>query len=114
MIRSAERPGAKKLALAASMLLIVAACGGGGEKIVTGLVVEAVERNLAEIELLRVRGSDGRVWEFSTEGSVGISAAHLRQHQVLGERVTVTYKEEGGRLIAVDVRDAVAPGRYGR
>ena len=96
------------------MLLIVAACGGGGEKIVTGLVVEAVERNLAEIELLRVRDGDGRVWEFSTEGPVGISAAHLRQHQVLGEKVAVTYKEEGGRLIAVDVRDAVAPGRYGR
>ena len=31
-----------------------------------------------------------------------------------GEKVTVTYKEKDGRLIAVDVRDAVAPGRYGR
>ena len=93
------------------MLLIVAACGGGGEKVVTGLVVEAVERNLAEIELLRVRDGDGRVWEFSTQGSVGMTAAHLRQHQVLGEKVTVTYNEENGRLIAVDVRDAVAPGR---
>ncbi len=43
-----------------------------------------------------------------------MTAAHLRQHQVLGEKVTVTYKEKDGRLIAVDVRDAVAPGRYGR
>ncbi|MCH7842736.1 MAG: hypothetical protein IID01_08225 [Chloroflexi bacterium] len=100
--------------MAAAVLFIAVACGGGGEKVVTGLVVEAVERNLAEIELLRVRDGDGRVWEFSTEGSVGISAAHLRQHQVLGEKVTVTYKEKDGRLIAVDVRDAVAPGRYGR
>ena len=114
MIRSAERPGAKKLTLAAAVLFIAVACGGGGEKVVTGLVVEAVERNLAEIELLRVRDGAGRVWEFSTDGSVGISAAHLRQHQVLGEKVTVTYKEKDGRLIAVDVRDAVAPGRYGR
>ena len=114
MTASAERPGPRKLALAASILFIVAACGGGGEKVVTGVVVEAVERNLAEIELLRVRDGDGRVWEFSTQGSVGMTAAHLRQHQVLGEKVTVTYKEEGGRLIAVDVRDAVAPGRYGR
>ena len=114
MTASTERAGPRIVALAASMLLILAACGGGGEKVVTGLVVEAVERNLAEIELLRVRDGDGRVWEFSTEGSVGISAAHLRQHQVLGEKVTVTYKEKDGRLIAVDVRDAVAPGRYGR
>ena len=111
MTASTERLGPRKLALAASMLLIVAACGGGGEKVVTGLVVQAVERNLAEIELLRVRDGGGRVWEFSTEGPVGMTAAHLRQHQVLGERVTVTYKEENGRLIAVDVRDAAAPGR---
>ena len=101
----------KKLALAAvSALLIVVACGGsGGERSVTGLVLEAVARDLVEIELLRVRDADGRVWEFTTEGNVGISAAHLKQHQVLGEMVLVTYMEEGGSLIATDVSDAPAP-----
>ena len=95
-------------------LLLIAACGGGGDKEVTGLVLEAVERDLVEIELLRVRDDDGRVWEFSTEGTVGVSAAHLRQHQLAGEKVLVTYREERGRLIAVDVRDAPVRGRYGR
>ncbi len=100
-----------RLALAAAAVLLVAvACGGGGEKSVTGLVLEAVERDLVEIELLRVRDADGRVWEFTTEGPVGINAAHLRQHQVLGERVVVAYTEENGRLIATDVRDAPEPG----
>lgn len=110
-------PALKKMALAVVVvgpLLLIAACGGGGDKEVTGLVLEAVERDLVEIELLRVRDDDGRVWEFSTEGPVGVSAAHLRQHQLAGEKVLVTYREERGLLIAVDVRDAPVRGRYGR
>ena len=109
------RLGPRNLALAAAagaaVLLITVACGGGGEKVVTGLVIEAVERDLVEIELLRVRDSDGKIWEFSTEGPVGISAAHLRQHQVLGESVVVAYTEYRGSLIATDVSDAPAPAR---
>ena len=95
-----------KLGLAAAAVLLVAVACGGGEKTVTGIVLEAVERDLVEIELLRVRDADGRVFEFTTKGPVGINAAHLRQHQVLGERVVVTYTEENGSLIATDVSDA--------
>ena len=94
-----------KLGLAAAAVLLVAVACGGGEKTVTGIVLEAVERDLVEIELLRVRDVDGRVFEFTTKGPVGINAAHLRQHQVLGERIVVTYTEENGSLIATDVSD---------
>ncbi len=103
------RPALMKMVLAAMLgaaLLVIAAGCGGGEKQVTGLVLEAVERNFSEIESLRVRDDDGRTWEFLTDGPVGASAAHLRQHQLAGERVIVTYREDGGRLIAVDVKDA--------
>ena len=114
MIPTIGPRGTKRLvsALAAGMavLLIAAACGGDSEKTVTGLIVEAVERDLVEIELLRVRDDDGKVWTFSTEGPVGINAAHLRQHQVLGEKVVVTYSVYRGDLIATDVRDLMAPG----
>ena len=114
MTQVLERPGLKKVSTAmvagAVILMIGLACGGGGEKTVTGLVIEAVERDLVEIELLRVRDLDGTVWEFSTEGPVGISAAHLRQHQVLGESVIVTYRKYRGNLIATDVRYATDPG----
>ena len=109
-----EWPGLRKvrlvIAAVAAVLLIGLACGDGGDKTVTGLVIEAVERDLVEIELLRVLDSDGRVWEFSTEGPVGISAAHLRRHQVLGEGVVVTYGEYRGSFIATDVRDVMEPG----
>ncbi len=106
------RASLTKMTLAAMLgaaLLVIAAGCGGGEKQVTGLVLEALERNFSEIESLRVRDDDGRVWEFSTEGAVGASAAHLRQHQLAGERVVVTYREDGGRLIAIDVKDAGGP-----
>ena len=77
-----------RLALAsiagACVLRITVACGGG-EKTMTGLVLEVVGRNLVEIELLRVRDRSGRIWEFTTEGNIGISAAHLKQHQVSGQ-----------------------------
>ena len=99
----------KKLAFAAALVLLITVACGGAERFVTGIVLEAVARDLVEIELLRVRDADGRVWEFTTEGNVGISAAHLKQHQVLGEMVLVTYMEEGGSLIATDVSDAPAP-----
>ena len=113
MIPTIGPRGTKRLvsALAAGMavLLIAAACGGDSDKTVTGLIVEAVERDLVEIELLRVRDDDGKVWTFSTEGPVAVNAAHLRQHQVLGEKVVVTYSVYRGDLIATDVRDLMAP-----
>ena len=110
MIMVTGRTGLKVLALAAVLLLIAVACGGDEGKSVTGIVVEAVDRNIVEIELLRVRDRSGRVWEFTTEGNVGINAAHLRQHQVLGDGVVVKYEAKGGRLIATEVRDLPAPG----
>ena len=107
------RPAVDKPAVVAVvgtvLLFIAAACGGSAEKQVTGLVLEAVERNLAEIELIRLRGDDGRVWKFSTKGNIGTTAAHLRQHQLAGETVVVTYREVSGRLIASNVTDAVGP-----
>ena len=111
-------PVLKRSALAVlsggALLLIAVACGGSGEKQVSGLVLEAVERDLVEIELFRVRDDDGRVWEFTTEGNVGTSAAHLRQHQLSGEKVLVIYREEGERLIAVEVSDVSSvPGSPG-
>ena len=105
------RPAAGKMAVAvvAASLLVLVACGGGDRQ-VTGLVLEVAGRDVIEIESLRLRDDDGRVWEFFTEGPVGLSAAHLRQHQLPGEKVVVTYQVKDGRLIASDIRDAPGPG----
>ncbi|HIL30333.1 MAG TPA: hypothetical protein EYG27_02210, partial [Dehalococcoidia bacterium] len=54
------------------------------EQLMTGDVLEAVPRNLVEIEMLLVRDANGKVWEFATEGPIGIDAAHLLVHRDIG------------------------------
>ena len=71
----------------------------------TGFVVEAIERSSTEIELLQVRDSSGRIWEFFTEGPIGIDAAHLRVHEETVEGVEVVYLEKDGSLVALEVND---------
>ena len=70
-----------------------------------GVVVEAVDRDLAEIEALRIRDDDGRVWTFTTDGALEKNGAHLRLHQVLGQTIEVRYEEREGRLIATGLTD---------
>ena len=100
-------------------LMFTVACGGGnGEGLpetdsgeftggeVRGFVVEAVGRNLAEIESFSVRDELGRIWDFTTEGPVGTTASHLRQHQITGDSVRVVYFERDGLRVATLVEDA--------
>ena len=72
---------------------------------VSGIVVEAVDRDLAEIETLRIRDGDGQLWTFTTNGPLEKNGAHLRLHQVLGQTIEVQYVERTGRLVAVALRD---------
>ena len=72
---------------------------------VRGMVVEVVDRDIAEIETLRIRDDDGRLWTFTTDGSLEKNGAHLRLHQVLGQTIEVRYEEREGRLIATGLRD---------
>ena len=70
-----------------------------------GVVVEAVDRNLAEIESLTIRDEDGREWTFATTEALEKNGAHLRLHQVLGQTIEVRYEERDGLLIATSLRD---------
>ena len=103
-----------KVMLAAVVVLLlpsVACAGDTGEQVVIGRVVDVIARNIVEIQLLTVQDADDQIWEFTTTDYVGVSAGHLRQHQVLGEKIQVTYRKIGGQLNASDVRDAVVvPG----
>ena len=70
-----------------------------------GVVVEVIDRDLAEIETLHVRDGEGRLWTFTTDGPLDKNGAHLRLHQVLGQTIEVRYEEREGRLVAVGLRD---------
>ena len=97
------------VSIAGACLLVLAVSCGGGEKTVTGMVTDVVERNLSEVELLRVRDRSDNIWEFTTLGNIGMSPAHLKQHQVLGQGVLVVYKRIGGRLVVSKIRDLATP-----
>ena len=94
------------------LLGFAAACGGSDPNCrlphtgaVRGTVVEAVDRDLAEIEMLRIRDNGGCLWTFSTDGPLEKNGAHLRLHQVLGQTIEVTYEAREGRLIATALWD---------
>ena len=80
-------------------------CGIPHIGVVRGAVVEAVDRDLAEIETLRVRDEDGCLWTFTTDGALEKNGAHLRLHQVAGQTIEVSYEARGGRLVATALRD---------
>ena len=104
-----ERRRLAAVSVAGACLLVLAVSCGGGEKTVTGMVTDVVERNLSEVELLRVRDRSDNIWEFTTLGNIGMSPAHLKQHQGLGQGVLVVYKRIGGRLVVSKIRDLAIP-----
>ena len=76
---------------------------------VTGQVVEVVALNIEEMESVGVEDRDGKIWMFITENYVGMTPAHLKEHQLFGDAVTITYEEkdrpEGPVLVAVWIQD---------
>ena len=69
------------------------------------MVVEIVGRDLVELETLRIRAEDGKVWTFTAEAPLEFSPSHLREHQLFGETVTVSYTRRGGVLVAFEIGD---------
>jgi hypothetical protein len=100
---------------AAALLLALAllsGCGGGTEAtpegggLVQGLVVAVEGRSITELESLAIRDEAGKIWTFASGASfVGFTASHLREHQLLGQPVVVTYVVEGDTLVVVDIAD---------
>ena len=94
-------------------LILLLACGensatekAGPEGQVRGLVVEVVNRSISELETLRIRDETGKIWSFTgADGFIGITPSHLREHQLLGGSVLVTYVGEGDALVALDIGD---------
>jgi len=72
---------------------------------IRGRVLEVVARNITELETLRLLGEDDRVYHFTSEGFVGFSPSHLREHQLFGQPVIVNYVQKGGQLVAVAITD---------
>ncbi len=93
------------LATLATTLVLTAGCNTDGALQVRGQVVEVVPRSFSELELLRIRDDEGRLYAFETEGFVGFTPSHIREHQFLGQTLLVTYEKRGDRLVATSLED---------
>ena len=96
-----------------TLALVVAlalACGGnsaaGPEGQVRGLVVDVVDRSIIETEALSIRDEAGTTWSFVVaRGYIGMTPSHLREHQLTGLSVLVSYVREGDALVALGIAD---------
>ena len=100
------------LAVCTLVLVLVLACGRDPTAAVAtndevrGLILEVVSRSITEVETLRIRDEAGTVWTFSAEkGYAGFTPSHLREHQLLGGTVLITYTNRDGVLIAEHIAD---------
>jgi hypothetical protein len=76
-----------------------------GPKQVRGLVVNVQAASFSLLGSFDLKADDGRSLSFAVEGDVGVTPSHLREHMVLAEPVTVTYREARGALVATRVDD---------
>lgn len=90
------------------------ACAGGGiswgtpdPAEVSGVVLDIAGESLTEIESLTVRDGSGVTWKFVAEGYAGMTPSHLRQHMVLGQRITVSFHEAKGAQVIDKIVDQV-------
>lgn len=62
---------------------------------VTGHIdlVSADPENPRHFGLLHLTDGEGRQWRFRSEGWVGVSVGHLKDHQIQGTSVTVWYEK---------------------
>ena len=89
----------------ATTLLLAAGCETVSALQVRGQVVEVVPRSFSELESLTIRDDEGRTYTFETEGFVGFTTSHVREHQFLGQTLLVTYEKRGDVLVAIRLED---------
>ena len=85
--------------------LLLSGCRPERELQVRGQVVEVVARNFSELEFLKIRDREGREYSFETEGFIGFTPSHVKEHQLLGQSLLVTYERRGEVLVAVRLED---------
>ncbi len=103
-------PRSAAIAVAVLGLMLSAGCGDyppqdAATQQVRGQVLEVVARNFTELASLRIRDAAGQEYAFTTEGFIGFTPSHVKEHQLLGQSLLVTYVERGDTLVAVLLED---------
>ncbi len=76
-----------------------------------GVLLSVDSPSLQQVNRFTLRTDNGEVLDFTAaadfnQGSAhAMSPGHMRQHMALAEPMTVTYREESGRLVALNAVD---------
>ncbi len=79
----------------------------------TGIVVGVDSPGLGRVDSFRLLTTDGETLTFDTsslEFRAEFPAPHLAEHQVIGDLIVVTYRQEGERLVVTQLDDSGGPG----
>jgi hypothetical protein len=115
----AAAEGAARLsrrALLAALLLVAAGCAPAATAVpptrtARGVLLSVESPSIQRVESFTLRTDDGQELSFATAPDFNASASHamtpghMRQHMALADPVTVTYREEQGRLVAQSATD---------
>lgn len=96
------------------MIALSLGCGGGGaaspsadELTVRGRLTDVKAASLLEVESITVETETGESFLLEADNRIfsGFTPSHLREHMLQGNLVTVTFHQEGERLVLNDVLD---------
>jgi len=103
-----RRGGVGLAILAAGLIPILAACEPTLVQEI-GIVLSIDSPSLGRVDSFELLNDDGEVIVFDTSElrfRPEFPAPHLAEHQVLGDRIVVTYRVEDGRLMVTQLDDA--------
>ncbi len=79
----------------------------------TGVVIEVDSPALGRVDSFRLLTTSGQMLTFDTASLAfrpEFPASHLTEHQVIGDLIVVTYRQDGERLIVTQLDDGGGPG----
>ena len=94
------------LTVAFTAMLALAGCAPAPTTgTVRGLLTDVQPASITLLREVELRADDGRALRFAIEGDTGITPGHAREHMVNAEPVTITFRSEQGKLVALRIDD---------
>ena len=97
------------VALVAGIVVVVMSMGRPMPRTEVGIVVFVDSVSLTDVRGFAIRTADARTVQFRVgqfENGAEFPPGHLGEHQATSQPVRVTYREEGGELVAIRIEDA--------
>ena len=97
-----------------ALVLLVGCSAPEQTQSVRGVLLDVVSPSIQQVDSFSLRTDDGRELNFVTAPDFNKGASHvmtpghMRQHMALADAILVTYREDGGKLIALSATDATS------